>query len=69
MQTLLRDKGPSVMPPDAVKTFIDVHAKGELVDPYDAGHVAAALALQAPQSLSGAFVNWAGDECKGFRRK
>ena len=57
------------MPADAAQKFVDAYEKGELVDPYDAGHVAAALALRAPQSLSGEFVNWAGDECKEFRRQ
>ena len=69
MQAHLRSKGRSVMPADAAQKFVDAYEKGELVDPYDAGHVAAALALRAPQSLSGQFVNWAGDECKEFRRQ
>ena len=69
MQTLLREKGPSVMPPSALKKYTDAHEKGELVDPYDAGHVAAALALRAPRSLSGSFVNWTADECRELRRK
>lgn len=69
MQALLRDKGPSVMPSESIQRFVEAYEKGELVDPYDAGHVAAALALQAPNSLSGKFVNWADDECKEFQRK
>ncbi|KAI0771590.1 short-chain dehydrogenase [Trametes elegans] len=69
MQELIRNRGPSTMDSELLKKFTDAHEKGELVKPEDAGHVIAALALKAPKTLSGQFVNWNGDECKEFRRQ
>ncbi|KAI0832381.1 short-chain dehydrogenase [Trametes gibbosa] len=69
MQALLRDRGRSTMDADVLKRFTDAHERGELVQPEDVGHVIAALSVGAPQSLSGQFVNWSGDECKEFRRQ
>ena len=69
MQELIRNRGPSTMDSELLKKFTDAHEKGELVKPEDAGHVIAALALKAPKTLSGQFVNWNGDECKEFRRR
>ena len=56
------------MPAESLQTFINAHAKGELVQPEDSGHVAAALALKAPKSLSGQFVSWNEDALKEYRR-
>jgi hypothetical protein len=49
--------------------FHKAYAEGKLVKPQDSGYVIAALALKAPKSLSGQFVNWDDDECAEFRRK
>lgn len=68
MQALLREKGPENMPPKEMQRFVQAHTEGKLVKPEDAGHVIAALSLQAPKSLSGQFVSWDGEECKDFRR-
>ncbi|KAH9853508.1 short-chain dehydrogenase [Lenzites betulinus] len=69
MQALLRDRGSSTMDASVLKKFTEAYEKGELVKPEDAGHVIAALSLQAPKTLSGQFVTWNGDECKEFRRQ
>ena len=69
MQALLRERGADTMHAADDKKFKDVYEQGKLVAPEDAGHVAAALALRAPKSLSGRFVSWDADECKEFRRQ
>ena len=56
------------MPAATLKKFTDAYEQGKLVAPEDAGHVAAALSLKAPKTLSGQFVSWDSDECKSFRR-
>ncbi|KAI0750719.1 short-chain dehydrogenase [Daedaleopsis nitida] len=69
MQAVIRTRGPETMPGPTVKIFVDAYEQGKLVAPKDSGHVAAALALKAPQTLSGQFVSWDSDECKDFRRQ
>ena len=68
MQALIREQGPSTMPAATLKRFTDAFEQNKLAAPEDAGHVAAALALKAPRSLSGQFVSWDAEECKPFRR-
>lgn len=68
MQELLRSKGPSAMTEENIQKFINAHKEGKLVKPEDVGHVIGALSLKAPNSLSGKFVNWDGDECNEFRK-
>ncbi|PSS05398.1 hypothetical protein PHLCEN_2v3887 [Hermanssonia centrifuga] len=46
--------------------FIRDHKEGNLVDPEDCGHVIAALALKAPQELTGKFVSWDSEECREY---
>lgn len=48
--------------------FVQTFADSKLVKPEDCGRVIAALALQAPRSLSGQFVSWDSEECKPFRK-
>ncbi|KAH9943474.1 short-chain dehydrogenase [Epithele typhae] len=70
MQEQIRNRGGEAgMPPEFLGVFTGAYETGKLVDPYDAGHVVAALALRAPQSISGDFVDWSGDACKEFRRQ
>ncbi|RPD67201.1 short-chain dehydrogenase [Lentinus tigrinus ALCF2SS1-7] len=68
MQAVIREQGPSTMPAATLKIFTEAFEQNKLVAPEDAGHVAAALALTAPRSLSGQFVSWDAEECKPFRR-
>lgn len=42
---------------------------GQLAKAEDVGYCIASLALKAPSTLSGQFVDWKSDECKDFRRK
>jgi hypothetical protein len=65
MQTLLRTQGATNRYND-YSIFIDAHKEGKLLPPDLPGHVMAALALKAPKSISGQFVNWSDDVCKEF---
>ncbi|KII95116.1 hypothetical protein PLICRDRAFT_202634 [Plicaturopsis crispa FD-325 SS-3] len=69
MQLALREIGGSHMTETDYNKFLRVHAEGKLVKPEDAGHVIAALSLQASPSLSGQFVSWDSEQCKDYRRK
>ncbi len=69
MQALIRERGAATMPASAHQKFVDVYEQGKLVAPEDSGHVAAALALKAPHSLTGQYVSWDSDDCKEFRRQ
>ena len=42
---------------------------GQVAKAEDVGYCIASLALGAPKSLSGQFVDWASEECIDFRRK
>ena len=68
MQATLREIGPKHMGEEIMKKFVQAYNEGKLVKPEDAGHVAAALSLSAPKSLSGKFISWDSDECREFRR-
>ena len=51
------------------RNLLQEHDKGLLLKPEDPGYVIAALALQAPKSISGQFVSWDAEECRGFMRE
>lgn len=68
MQAHIRQNGGSLMLEKDHQIFKDVYSSGKLVNPEDAGHVVAALALQAPKDFSGRFVSWDSEECKDFRK-
>jgi hypothetical protein len=68
MQEALRQTGATHMSATDYEKFVRVHADGKLVKPEDCGHVIAGLALEAPVTLSGSFVNWDSEDCKEFRR-
>ena len=57
------------MPERIHQVFVKAHSEGKLVKPEDAGHVIAALALQADKGFSGQFVSWDSEECSRFRAK
>ncbi|KAF9464480.1 hypothetical protein BDZ94DRAFT_1354388 [Collybia nuda] len=67
MQTQIRQNGASLMTEKDHQIFKDVHSSGKLVKPEDAGHVIAALALQAHKHMSGRFMSWDSEECKEFK--
>ncbi|KAG8746759.1 hypothetical protein FRC10_003742 [Ceratobasidium sp. 414] len=69
MQSIIRQRGLSVMKPDEHERFTRLHADSLLVKPRDTGHVIAGLSVAAKPSLSGSFVEWNNDEVKEFRRK
>lgn len=67
MQAQIRQlQGSDRMDPKDVSMFINTYDEGKLVDPMDAGHVLAALAVKAPKTLSGHFVSWDSEECSDF---
>ena len=68
MQSNIRDAGGAHMAPDVHESFRREKEEGLLVKPEDPGHVIAALALNGPQSLSGEFISWDDERCRGFRR-
>ncbi|KAF6762294.1 short-chain dehydrogenase [Ephemerocybe angulata] len=69
MQADIRAIGGNLLNPSDYAKFVQAHADNKLVKPEDCGHVIAALALQAPKSLSGQFVSWDGEECKPYRKE
>lgn len=69
MQEVLRQTGAAHMSKADHDMFLRAHADGKLVKPEDAGHVIAALALEAPPDLNGKFVSWDSEECRAFRQK
>jgi hypothetical protein len=68
MQGHIREFGGPHMAPGVHETFAREKREGLLLNPDDPGHVIAALALHAPQSLSGEFVSWDDERCREFRR-
>ncbi|KAI0254708.1 NAD-P-binding protein [Lactifluus subvellereus] len=68
MQSEIRELGGAHMPLDVHESFVRAKREGSLLKPEDPGHVIAALALHAPQSLSGEFVSWDDERCREFRR-
>lgn len=69
MQSTLRSIGGLHMSEADHRNFIRAHAEGKLVKPEAAGHVIAALSLQAPKKLSGQFVSWDSDDCRPYRQE
>ncbi|GAA6015661.1 hypothetical protein JCM8202_001066 [Rhodotorula sphaerocarpa] len=69
MQAKIRQLGGSVMSASDHERFMGLHARGELLPPHEPGGVLAGLALSAPTSMSGQFVNWNDSEPKGFQLK
>lgn len=67
MQRNLRAQGADHMSAEEHAEFVDAYNKGELVNPADSGHVAAALALRATKDLSGKFVAWNQPELAAYR--
>jgi hypothetical protein len=68
MQGEIREVGALHMAPGVHESFIRQKREGLLLKPEDPGHVIAALALHAPQSLTGEFVSWDDERCRKFRR-
>lgn len=69
MQETLRREGPAVMPPDQADFYLALKKKGELEPPEVPGRAIAWLALHAPPSWSGRFMNYDDPEIvSGVRR-
>jgi hypothetical protein len=68
MQGHIREFGGPHMAPGVHENFAREKREGLLLKPEDPGHVIAALALHAPESLSGEFVSWDDERCREFRR-
>lgn len=67
MQAQIRQlQGSDKMHPSDVNKFVQEYDEGKLVDPMEAGHVLAALALGAPKEMTGKFVSWDSEECREF---
>ncbi|KWU45682.1 NAD(P)-binding protein [Rhodotorula sp. JG-1b] len=69
MQTKIRELGGSVMSASDHARFMGLHERGELLPPHEPGGVLAGLALKAPPSMSGTFVNWNDEEPKALQLK
>ncbi|KAG6866455.1 hypothetical protein C0991_003973 [Blastosporella zonata] len=67
MQSTLRENPGSALAEKDHAKFVNAHSEGKLVKPEDAGHVIAALSLQAQPVLSGQFVSWDSEECRPYR--
>ena len=68
MQGEIRVFGGAHMGFDVHESFVREKREGLLLKPEDPGHVIAALALHAPQSLSGEFISWEDERCREFKR-
>ena len=66
MQATIRSDGREVMGAEGHDRFIRLHEKGELLDPSVPGAAIAALALHAPTSMSGDFVQWDAPEVQAL---
>jgi NAD(P)-dependent dehydrogenase (short-subunit alcohol dehydrogenase family) len=64
MQAYIRDHGPGVMPPDQIGYYQDLKAEGRLEPPLVPARVIAWLALHAPRSLSGTFIDYDDDRVR-----
>eukprot|EP00842_Homolaphlyctis_polyrhiza_P002246 jgi/Hompol1/3021/HPOL_006331-RA len=58
MQTDTRANGKAALGDEAYSMFVGFKEKGMLLDPAVPGSAIAELALTAPHSLSGEFINW-----------
>lgn len=58
MQAAIREKGAAAMAEDDLARFVGLHEKGELLPPELPATALAKLALSAPQSWSGEFIQW-----------
>ncbi|KLJ10088.1 oxidoreductase [Blastomyces silverae] len=67
MQEELREKHIDVLGPVQGRRFVDAHKDGKLLKPEQPGHVIARLALDAPEELSGKFLNWNCPELAAFQ--
>jgi NAD(P)-dependent dehydrogenase (short-subunit alcohol dehydrogenase family) len=67
MQAALRQGGAPHMKAQEHQMFVAAHTDGKLLKAEDPGHVIAALASKAAQSMSGQFVSWDSQECADYR--
>ena len=67
MQGGVRESGGLHMAHDFHQSLIREKREGLLLKPEQPGYVIAALALHAPESLSGEFVKWDDERCREFR--
>lgn len=69
MQAILREKGPGALPPGVAAYYRNLKEEGRLEPPWVPGRSIAWLALHAPASLSGAFVNYDDPQIAGAALK
>ncbi|KAH7099165.1 NAD(P)-binding protein [Auriculariales sp. MPI-PUGE-AT-0066] len=62
MSKAYREEGGKVMTPEMHGWLVAVHAENKLTTPIQVGASIAAVALHAPQTMSGKFVVWNSDE-------
>lgn len=67
MQQTLRSDGRAHMLEYEYSKFVEAHAAGKLVRPTDAGHVIAALSVNASRDLSGEFISWDAEKLRAYR--
>ncbi|KAH9938188.1 short-chain dehydrogenase [Fomitopsis serialis] len=68
MQTQIRELGVTDMAEKVHKYFMGLQTDQKLIKPEVSGYVMAALALNAPKSMSGQFVSYDSEDCAPFRR-
>jgi hypothetical protein len=67
MQRDLRAEGAGQMSEAEHTEFVQAFSKGQLIKADDAGHVIAALAVNARHDLTGQFVTWNAEELREYR--
>lgn len=65
MQDQIRHEGPAAMKPEQIAYYQDLKTQGQLEQPEVPGRSIAWLALYAPHSMSGDFVNYDDSEIAG----
>ncbi|KAH9844269.1 uncharacterized protein C8Q71DRAFT_731961 [Rhodofomes roseus] len=68
MQIQIRELGATAMTEKVHKYFMGLQTDSKLIKPEVSGYVMAALALEAPKSMSGQFVSYDSEDCAPFRK-
>ena len=67
MQQDIREKHDKAMDTNDAKKFVELKSSGSLLKPEQPAHAIAKLVLDAPNNLSGQFLQWNADELKAFQ--
>lgn len=67
MQRDIREKHSNAMDDSDRKKFAELKSSGSLLKPEQPGHVIAKLVIDAPNELSGKFLQWNAEELEAFQ--